>query len=438
MSTRTGFRRAMVLMTASSMLVPVIGVITAPVLAQSLGVAGRGEVAAAIAPGVLISSVATLGLPEALTFHLAKDPRQTRRALLFTSVISAAVGAFCLLAVYAFSGFLSGDDRSLSRLIVIGTALAVPILIVNLLRGAASGRQLWSSVALERVITSLLRLLGLGGLALLDHLDTITAILVMNIGPVVAGLVYARLLLRPHPSGFTDRSPLTRRALVSFGSKIWLGSVAAMLTGRLSQLLVTPLSDVRQLGVFVVAVTISDVPFIVATAVRDTIFGIASADADVERLASTTRIATVVALAGSLVLGVSVPFWIRPLFGPGFAAAVGPTWLLLASAVIGVPGLIAGAGLGSWGRPGLRSIGPGIALLTNLIGVLVFVPHGGAVGAAVAALLSTGLTSVFGVVAASRVTGAPVSSFVMPRSSDLAVLVEEGLHLLRLRRRSAT
>jgi hypothetical protein len=42
-----------------------------------------------------------------------------------------------------------------------------------------------------------------------------------------------------------------------------------MVNGRLAQLLVTPLSDVQQLGLFVVAITISDVPLIVSAAVRD-------------------------------------------------------------------------------------------------------------------------------------------------------------------------
>ena len=432
MSDTGGFRRAMLVMTASSMLVPVVGIVTAPILAQALGVAGRGEAAAAVAPNLLVVSVATLGLPEALTFHLAKRPHSSRVALWWASLFSAALGAACLIGVFFATSFLSAGDEELADLMVLGTALAIPALFVNLLRGAASGRQMWTAVALERISNSVLRLVALAVLALTGHLDVLNAVLVMTIAPVVAGAVYWKLALAPPvPPAELGPQPRIASALLSFGSKIWLGAVASMLMARLSQLLVIPLSDAAQLGILVVAITISDVPFIVAQTVRDVVFGADSARADPERLALTARLTTLIALAGSLVLGGSLPLWISRLFGEGFEEAIGPTWLLLASSVILVPGLIAGAGLASAGRPGLRSMALVVALVTNLVGLVVLVPPLGALGAAAAALLGSAFSTAFGVVMVSKLVSMPAVAFLLPRRSDVDVLSAEGMRAVR-------
>jgi O-antigen/teichoic acid export membrane protein len=432
MSDTGDFRRAMLVMTASSMLVPVVGILTAPILAQSLGVAGRGEAAAAVAPNLLVVSVATLGLPEALTFHLAKRPHVSRLALWWASLFSALLGAVSLVVVLLLASPLSGGDDDLAGLMVLGGVLAIPTLLVNLLRGAASGRQMWTAVATERILNSVLRLAALAALALTGHLDVLNAVLVMTVVPMIAGVAYWRLFLpvSPPPGAAGAEAPSPERsmapALLGFGSKIWLGSVASVLMARLSQLLVTPLSDVTQLGLLVVAITISDVPFIVAQTVRDVVFGTSSAQADPQRLASTARLGALIALIGSLVLGATLPFWIGALFGEGFTGAVIPTWLLLASSVIAVPGLIAGAGLASAGHPGLRSAALVVALLTNLVGLFVLVPVIGAVGAATAALAGSVLSTGFGVAMVARQFDMPVDRFLVPRAADVTLMVSEG------------
>ena len=94
------FRRAVVLVTLSSFLVPAAGVLTQPILARALGVQGRGEMAVALAAPGLALAVATLGLPEALVYHLAKRPSITRPALLLASLIAFALGVACLVASY--------------------------------------------------------------------------------------------------------------------------------------------------------------------------------------------------------------------------------------------------------------------------------------------------------------------------------------------------
>ena len=206
-------------------------------------------------------------------------------------------------------------------------------------------------------------------------------------------------------------------------SQVWLGSVAVMLMARMSQLLVTPLSGVEQLGLLAVAITISDIPYIVTQTIREVTFGTNSAKSDIERLLAASRIATLAAVAGSICIATTLPIWITTIFGTGFGDAIVPTWILLASSCIAVPGLIAGAGLDSAGRPGLRSASLAVALVAELIGLLVLVPPLGAVGAALTAFTSTSVSAMFSIRAASRTLSTSGRRFFVIERTDRTLLM---------------
>lgn len=416
------YGRALTLVTGATLLVPVIGLATAPILAQSLGAAGRGAAGAALAPNLLIVGGATLGLPQALTFVLAKSPHLTRAALRWATLICLPLGVLVLLVVSLGDRYLAQGNEDLAQLIVLGTWLALPTLVVGLLRGAAFGRQMWRAIAVERVINSLLRLVLLGGLALAGRLDVVAAVLVVGIAPIVAGVAYLPLLRTPPPAEEAAVDPPLPSSLLGFGAQEWLGSVAIMLMARTSQLLVTPLAGVEQLGLLLVAVTISDLPYIVTQAIREVSFGVNSAESNTPQLANTSRVVTLVSVLGAIVVGATLPLWIGPVFGEEFQAAVVPTWLFLIASCLGVPGLLAGAGLDAAGRPGLRSLSLGAALILNVIGTIALTPPLGATGAAIAAVATTLLSTGCMLAAARRVLAVPSRQFWLPTPADVATL----------------
>jgi O-antigen/teichoic acid export membrane protein len=446
-SEKPGIRRAMYLVTSGNMLVPLMGVITAPIVAHALGVAGRGAMSTALAPNSLVVSVATLGLPEAITFELARRPGLNRRVLMFSTAVGAAIGALCLGVAALSASVLTNGDPTLANFLLLATGLAVPVLVVDMLRGAATGLQMWGAIGAEKAVNAVLRLAVLGGLAFTGELTIFRAVVVSCLTPIVAGAVFWRVFQRRPDTGtsglvevLTDDTPLSShvsRRLMSYGSRVWIGAVASMLYGRLSQLIIVPLSDVAQLGLFAVAITFSDVLLFFANGVRDVIFGMNAREADLEQLTATARLMIVVCAAGALVLGAVLPWCIVPLFGPGFEAAVVPTWLLLLAAVLGIPALITGAGLGAWGRPGVRSGIVVVTLAVNVAGLVVLVPMAGAVGAGWAGVFSALTSSTLSVLVMARVSGARPLAFVLPRSADFALLVREvGVAVRRLRPRA--
>jgi len=418
-------------MTASSLLVPAAGVLTQPILAQALGVDGRGALAAAIAPAALALSVATFGLPDALIYYIAKHPRITRPALLRAGLVAVGVGVICLLVVVLALPFLSAGDPGLGRLIVLGMALTVPALLVGVFRGAAAGRQMWGRIAAERLINTTLRIIAFATLWAVDELTVLTAVLVSTASPIVSGIVYWRLFTRPPEDA--EEPPLDGpigRTLMSFGSRVWLGAVAEMLLARIGQILMAPLAGIEQLGLYSVASTISDLPLIVAIAIQNTLFGVNSKSRDADKLMATTRLTVLVAFCGCAVLGASLPFWIGPLFGAEFRPAVVPTIMLMASAVICIPGLMAATGVSAWGRPGVRSLGLGITVATNLVAFVLLVPTFGVIGACWTSILSNVVMTSFMVVAAGRVMGVSLRGFVVVGRSDVVRTWHEGRRVL--------
>lgn len=435
-------RRAVVLMTFSGFLVPAVGLITAPILARALSVDGRGEFAAALAPSYLILGVATLGLPDALTYYLAKKPSMTRTAIAVSSTITLALGSLCFLITYLTLPFLSGGDDRLGQLILLATGITVPALVVNVLRGAAMGHQMWMTVVVERIVTTIPRMLAFIVLFAFDQLTVVLAIALTSASALVSTVVYVPMLLRsarrdgyvgdqaaPNPDDgpFDDR---VTRLLVSFGSKVWLGSVASMLLSRASQLLMVPLSSVQDLGLYSVATTVSDVPLVVALAIQGALFGVNSKTPNPDQLTATARLTLLVAVAGCLVLGGSLPWTLAPLFGQEFMDALVPTVMLLVSALLCIPGLMAATALTAWGRPALRSIGLVVGLVVNIGTFVVLVPLYGVYGAAWASVATNVAMSTFMVVAASRLIDVKGRDFWLLRGSDIRRGVDEMTRLV--------
>ena len=419
------------MMTLSSFIVPAGGVLTAPILARALGTVGRGELAAALAPAALILPVATLGLPDALTNLLAKHPRVTRRALGWATLVTTGLGALCLIAALIALPFLSAGNSRLAHLIVFSTAMTIPALVVGPFRGAAVGRQMWGFVAVERVINALLRIIVLGVLWMLGDLTVFIALLVSCVTPLIAALVYWRLLRRPAKDDAEEPfyGP-TLRPLVSFGAKIWFGAVAEMLLGRIGQVLMTPLSSTQDLGLYIVACTISDVLLVVAVSIQGALYGLNSRENDASRVTATSRLTVIVGLAAGVLIGGTLPWWITPVFGAEFDGAVVPTIMLLVSALFCIPGLMAAAGLSAWKRPALRSIGLVLSLVVNISVFVLLVPKLGVIGACWTSVITNVVMTGFLVTVASRIMKVPAVDFLVPKRADFELLWREGGQLL--------
>ncbi|WP_170315604.1 oligosaccharide flippase family protein [Nakamurella deserti] len=410
---------------AGNAVAPAVALVTMPILAYVLGVEGRGQLAAATAPLILAATASTFGVPEAVTHLIARAPSTMSRVTRLGTLLIASCGLVVTATCIAMAGVLAGSHTGVRPMIVAAILALVPTLMVLVLRGCAAGLQRWRLVALEQAGAALLRLAGVTVLAVTGALTPFTATMVIALAPVVAGLAYLPLLghARRAPAAGPP-GPAVARSLAGFGSRVWIGSLSGVLLARLDQVLMTPLSDARQLGLYAVVVGIADVTLIIHMAVRDVTFAADSAAADDRRLCAAARITSLCSLLLACAIAAALPLGLPLLFGAGFAAALPAGLVLLAAVVAAAPGSIAGAGLSARGRPGLRSLSLAVAVVVNVVLLVLLVPAHGALGAAVATLAGNLTASALSVWWMSRCGGVPVTSFLGIRRSDLLLLAD--------------
>jgi len=413
---------------------PLVALFSGPILAQALGVDGRGAVAAATAPLALVVTVATFGIPEAVTWAIARNPNLARNAATRGVLIVIVAGMLAMGAVALSAAWLSGGDPTVQQLILVACLAVVPNLLVGVFRGVASATQSWRLVALERIVTSSLRLIVLVPFWITGTLTPLVATIAVAAMPVTGLFVYIGRMRTLDPRAFDVPAEARTAGLLSYGLRIWVGSLSGILLSRLDQVLLTPFAGTYQLGLYVVAVSVSELPLIINQAVRDVTFVTDAADSVDARLASSARISTLLSGLAGLFLGISMLWWLPFLFGEDFRPALPVAAVLLTAVVLGTPGSIGGSGLSARGRPGLRSMSLLVACLVNIGMLIVLAPPLGAMGAALATLAGNLISSNLNLLFLYRKFGINPLAFYGVRRTDLVTLREYAKRLPRRRR----
>jgi O-antigen/teichoic acid export membrane protein len=401
---------------------PLVALFSGPILAQALGVEGRGAVAAATAPLALVVTLATFGIPEAVTWVVARSPHLARNAAGRGLALLAVAGLLAMAAVTLSVGWLSGGSPEVAQLILVAALAIVPNLLVGVLRGVAAATQAWRLVAIERIVTSSLRLLVLIPFWLTGTLTPLVATITVAAMPVAGAVVYVGRM-RTLPARAREVPSVARTSgLLGYGMRVWIGAISGILLSRIDQVLMTPLAGTYQLGLYVVAVSVSELPLIIHQAVRDVTFVNESAESVDDRLSSSARISTLLSGLAAMFLGVTMLWWLPVLFGEDFRPSLPVAAVLLVAVVLNTPGSIAGSGLSGRGRPGLRSASLTVACLVNIGLLVLLAPVLGAMGAALATLVGNLISSNLNLVFLARVFGINPLAFYGLRRTDLATL----------------
>ncbi|WP_148222521.1 lipopolysaccharide biosynthesis protein [Rhodococcus opacus] len=389
-------------------------------LARELGVDGRGEVGAAVAPYLLATSIAAFGVPDAVTYFVARHGGVTRQLARFATAIMAGGGAAVAVAFFCLRGVLSGGLPSVATGMAWASLAIVPVLFVGLVRGVAAGLGLWRLVATEKFVGAASRLIAILILQLMNELNSVNAAIAIAFGPAVGLVVYLGL---PYSSSVCDIGPRHRYSVYGkYSMKIWIGSIAGILLMRIDQVLIVPLSDVFELGLYIVAVNVGEVILVVSNTVREVIFSADAQKSDDKRLARAARLTALASGILVLLISVSAPIWFPTVFGEEFRDATPLAVVMLIAVLLGVPGSIAGAGLSARGKPELRSIALVIACVLNVALLLVLVPPWGAWGAVLATLLGNLLSSNLNVVFMKRNFGHRFRDYYGIRYTDFSAL----------------
>lgn len=411
----------------ANLALPATSVLTGPLLARALGVEDRGALAAIAATLTLASFLAPLGMSESIAYSVARGLVPIAHVRRVSLQVSAVLGLLGAAAVAAVAPLLLRDSPEYVPLLQL-SALMLPVSVfISCYRGLAQGTGQFELMAREKWTLSFGRLVVIVGLFLAGHLTVVTGALLNALIPLATVLAFLPLLRgRPQAdSKFDAASPLpadSRRLLLSYSSRTAPGTVLGILSNRMDQILLAPLAGVTALGYYAVAIALSEIPFSAVAAIRDVVWATASSRDDPALIARTSRVVTLVSLPVVL-LGIAlIPFVLPLLFGQAFAPAVPVAQVLLVAFLAGSASLLLSTGLLGLGEPGLRSRLQTISTVATLVLLLALAPALGAMGAALALLLSRLLAvGLFGV-AFSRQARLSLRDCLVPHRDDLRYL----------------
>ncbi|PCN47081.1 hypothetical protein Csp2054_13940 [Curtobacterium sp. 'Ferrero'] len=395
-----------------------LGFLSAPVLARAFSTSDRGELAAATSLLLLATSAMSFGIPESLTFHVARRLAGAH-LVLKASLLVIFVGSVVWIALVCVTPVIYKSEPQIQSLVRIALAALIPTLLVGALRGIAIGQQRWWLVTVEKAIGAASRLGALVVLVLLGELSQYAAVLIVSLSGFFGGIVYVGLAWRGG-AGLEMRAESTSlKTLMSYGSRVWVGSLTGILLSRLDQAIMAPIAGSAALGIYVVAATIVELALVLNSAVSAVMFSKQSSTIDDAQLGFAARVSTLLTALVSLAIAVAAPVAVPLTFGPDYYAAIPVLGVLLLGVVLANPGSVAGAGLNARGRPGLRST----ALLLGLaVNVLLLFPLGaayGALGAAIATLAGTFVAGWMNIVFLRLFFGIESVQFMAIRLSDL-------------------
>jgi O-antigen/teichoic acid export membrane protein len=408
---------------STNALILLCGVLTSLLSAWALGPAGRGDLLVVMLWPPVCAMLVTFGLTQAHRYWVAKDPECVSmlfsNAILFSLVIGLVALAAGELIIPHLVGDRSPEVMRLVRIYLLNIPAAlVQFLMIGLLEG---GRRFgWAGAS--RLVTFVVQAAAYLVLWLLGRLTVETAAFSAMAGQFSAmGLAVFAVLREFHPS-WKPGWQAWRNAL-HYGLRGYPGTVADFATLRMDQLLLGGLASSTAIGLYFVAVRLSEITAILASSVADAVMPEVAAAKGSEQadnlLARSLRLTVYTHLLVLLPLWLAAPHILHFVYGENFSAAGGTLRILLLASVVLTAGGIAISGLNGFGHPGLATIARVASAVVTVVALLALLPRYGIAGAAMASLLGYSVMMAVAFIYLVNQRDRSVWSYLRPRISDI-------------------
>jgi O-antigen/teichoic acid export membrane protein len=401
--------------------------LTSILVAQILGPAGRGAVALISVLDEGSKALFTAGVPVAAGYH-AKLGLDSDRALINAAFRAGALllpltaGVALLVGVLGLAS-LEPAARWLTVLLIGWTGF------VNLPSSAAANilqahRRL-RHLAIYQASFFCVTLIVVAVCAVLGGLSVAWVAAAFVLGRIVTGAYGLAKTVWP------SLGPSARlRPLFGYGLKAMPATVGPQLNNRLDQLIIAPMVSFGDLGLYAVAAGTSFVPAILPISMATGAFATVEKDAHRNRQASAAtaiRHGILVSALAAAGLALVTPVLLPLVYGSAFAGAIGPTIILLGGSVAWGGQIVAAQCANALGQPSYASTGEVTGVAVTIVGLVVFVPLYGIIGAA-AVSLAAYVTRLAVTLLLLRKEGV---KHVVPGTDDLAWLWRRSTRRLR-------
>ena len=365
-------------------------IVTSLIGARSLGPAGRGDLLVVTLWPLVIAMLATLGLPNAFRYWMAKEPSRCSRLFSNAVVYTLIAGAISIVLSDLIVPHLIGSRSPQVMLLARVYMINIPaVIFLSLMRGLLEGTKRFGWSGAARFIFFGVQAVGFSSLWAFNRLTVATAAFTMIVAQLVSMLLALFAVcreLKPRWSPSWDEF----RTSMHYGLRDYAGEISDFTTLRLDQMMMGGMASNVAMGLYVMAVRLSEITTFIAGALADALMpevaGSRKGDDPEALLARTLRLTLYANVIMLVPLWLAAPLMLRILFGQSFVPATGAFRWLLVAAVVWSAGAIVIRGLQGFGHPGLTTLARFVSAIVTAITLLILLPRMGITGAAISSL----------------------------------------------------
>lgn len=369
------------------------GFVNSILLARLLGANGRGEIAAATLWPTLLISLGSLGLAEASLYYSAQDKQANNAvitaAFIFTLLLSGIVIGIGYVILPALLAAQTPSVIELSRASLLFVPFGMIIVHVSNIFRAQMCINLYN--LLQSIIPTGL-VLGAIGLAVTNNLTVATAVM-FQLGLFIGTAIIAVVLLLAF--GFYSRLVFNRglmRDMINYGLRVYIGSLFSTANLRLDQVMLASLVSPEQLGLYVVAVKVAELPNVLGVVVQVIVVpSIARLPKMDDKIQTLTRIYQRFWMANiglKLAFMVAAAFMIPFLYSDEFQRAVPIAAILIVGSIFLDGKQVLNGAAQALNAPWLGSRTEVVSAIINATLLVLLLPSTGITGAAIASLFA--------------------------------------------------
>ena len=383
-------KRNIKLVFSTNALVMCSGVVTSLLSSWALGPEGRGDLMIVLTWPSIFVMVAAIGLPQAYRFWTAKRPDAVSHLFSNALIFSVVIGLLALglgeLLIPHMVGERSPEVMRLVRIF----ALTIPMgMVTDLMRGLLEGMRRFAWVGALRLVLFAVQSGGYVVLWFAGKLSVASATYTM-LAALAASMILSLVAVSRQLAPSWKPKLSEFRSALRYGLKDYPGILTEMASWRLDSLMLVGFASSSSIGLYSVAVRLSDITTVLASSVGDALMPeIAAAKKTEEATRMVTRSLRLTLSAHLLLL---LPLWIAAphilkfAYGDGFVPVTNVLRLLMIASVIWSAAAIIISGLKGLGYPGLSTIARTAAALVMVVTLLAWLPRWGIRGAALASI----------------------------------------------------
>jgi O-antigen/teichoic acid export membrane protein len=418
-----------------------LGLLSTLAVARGLGPSGKGRFDLLVATGAMLSLFLGLHLPTGITYVVARGNARLEtleRDMALFAVAEGAVAALILWAAWlAFGSEWGSASNGWASPLVLGAlvvAFVVLSAVASLWRGVLIGRQQIiranrRDLVVRSIQVGLVVIVVVVGASLGREIEPGIVYAVTVAAALAAALIFVRSVTdMPRAKVPLPEGEGAFREAVRFALPTYLGNVVQMANYRLDLFFIAFFVGAAQVGIYSIAVVLSQLVWLVPRAVALVLLpSTAAAQDDVGKNSDRAAMGARVALwggAGACLALAGVASWAIPLvFGTDFSDSSALLLWLLPGVWLLSPAVVMASFVAGVGKPSLNLMVWAAGFVVTVGLDLVLIPGRGATGAAIASTAAYSFSAILMAVVFVRLSTAGFADVLIPRKSDATAVI---------------